>query len=283
MNDRDKQKKAINFLAPIPIACVLTVAVGAGAIVVFFERQVWQLSGNEIGDYLAGFAGALALTWIIATIFLQKEELELQRAEVSRLADEARIQSDALRANAKTFFMDRWERCIVSFAVDHEQAIIDLRQALLKLHVDSGELEREALSRARQSGKSMQITGVDDLSGLYVSRFHPAPNDTLEYHVLGDAKVMTKNGHNQIPVQVKLDVTYSLPTQEIIELFQQKGAYTEYLVNLTQEGIALGQEAMMKSYDLRHLVNSRTSEGIDRHHADLLDYLLAYFIVREKP
>ncbi len=37
---------------------------------------------NVVGDTLAGFAGTLAFVWIIATVWLQSQELSLQRAEI---------------------------------------------------------------------------------------------------------------------------------------------------------------------------------------------------------
>lgn len=37
---------------------------------------------NEIGDMLAGFAGALALIWIVVAVFMQREELRAQKREI---------------------------------------------------------------------------------------------------------------------------------------------------------------------------------------------------------
>ncbi|WP_170379310.1 hypothetical protein [Ruegeria atlantica] len=37
---------------------------------------------NEVGDTLAGFAGALAFIWLIATVWLQSQELAAQREEL---------------------------------------------------------------------------------------------------------------------------------------------------------------------------------------------------------
>ncbi|MCV2887314.1 putative phage abortive infection protein [Ruegeria aquimaris] len=43
---------------------------------------------NEVGDTLAGFAGALAFVWIIVTVWLQSQELSEQRRVLSEQKDE---------------------------------------------------------------------------------------------------------------------------------------------------------------------------------------------------
>lgn len=53
---------------------------------------------NEIGDTLAGFAGALAFVWIVVTVWLQSQELAAQRRELR----ETRLEVGAQRvANEK--------------------------------------------------------------------------------------------------------------------------------------------------------------------------------------
>ncbi|WP_025051557.1 hypothetical protein [Sulfitobacter noctilucae] len=42
---------------------------------------------NEIGDLLAGFAGALAFIWIVVTVLLQAAELREQREQFEKMAD----------------------------------------------------------------------------------------------------------------------------------------------------------------------------------------------------
>ncbi len=69
----------------------LTVLVAFGAVVLGFGpicedgvcqtkfAALWAAPPNEIGDTLAGFAGALAFVWIIVTVMLQSKELKAQR------------------------------------------------------------------------------------------------------------------------------------------------------------------------------------------------------------
>lgn len=45
-------------------------------------RAFLDSSPNEVGDTLAGFAGALAFIWLIATVWLQSQELAEQRQEL---------------------------------------------------------------------------------------------------------------------------------------------------------------------------------------------------------
>ncbi|MFY0659353.1 MAG: putative phage abortive infection protein [Shimia sp.] len=57
---------------------------------------------NEIGDTLAGIAGALAFLWIIVTVMLQSKELAAQREELRLTRLEMRGQKEATKALANT-------------------------------------------------------------------------------------------------------------------------------------------------------------------------------------
>lgn len=63
---------------------------------------------NEIGDTLAGFAGALAFVWIIVTVWLQSRELSAQREELQLTRQEmegqrvaAENMAEAMKAQAQ--------------------------------------------------------------------------------------------------------------------------------------------------------------------------------------
>ncbi|SDC63813.1 hypothetical protein [Ruegeria marina] len=63
---------------------------------------------NEIGDTLAGFAGALAFVWIIVTVWLQsqelgeqRKELELTRKEFQKMAEAQDSQVEILKSQNK--------------------------------------------------------------------------------------------------------------------------------------------------------------------------------------
>ena len=55
----------------------------------------WNSRPNEIGDTLAGIAGALAFLWIIVTVMLQSKELAAQRAELQLTRMEFERMADA--------------------------------------------------------------------------------------------------------------------------------------------------------------------------------------------
>ncbi|MEL6570765.1 MAG: hypothetical protein AAFQ64_03845 [Pseudomonadota bacterium] len=58
-------------------------------------------SPNEIGDTLAGFAGALAFVWIIVTVAMQSLELRAQREELALTRSEFEKMSEAQQAQVK--------------------------------------------------------------------------------------------------------------------------------------------------------------------------------------
>nr|WP_319948579.1 hypothetical protein [uncultured Shimia sp.] len=57
---------------------------------------------NEIGDTLAGFAGALAFVWIIVTVALQSKELAAQREELQLTRKEMEEQRKATQGMARS-------------------------------------------------------------------------------------------------------------------------------------------------------------------------------------
>ena len=65
-----------------------------------------QSRPSEIGDTLAGIAGALAFLWIIVTVLLQSQELKEQREELKRNREESEIMNQSLRLQIfeSTFF-----------------------------------------------------------------------------------------------------------------------------------------------------------------------------------
>lgn len=56
----------------------------------------WESSPNEVGDTLAGFAGALAFIWLIATVWLQSQELSEQRNELKEQRIATQGMADAM-------------------------------------------------------------------------------------------------------------------------------------------------------------------------------------------
>ncbi|MGR3761612.1 hypothetical protein ACUXV3_16010 [Roseobacteraceae bacterium NS-SX3] len=54
-----------------------------------------EASPNEVGDTLAGFAGALAFVWLIATVWLQGQELAAQRQELAATRTEMMMAREA--------------------------------------------------------------------------------------------------------------------------------------------------------------------------------------------
>jgi hypothetical protein len=59
------------------------------------------LSPNEVGDTLAGFAGALAFIWIVVTVWLQSSELAQQREVLREQKEEFKLMVAAQNAQVR--------------------------------------------------------------------------------------------------------------------------------------------------------------------------------------
>lgn len=103
----------------------------------------WQLLStapfNEIGDTLAGFAGALAFVWLIVTVLIQGRELAAQRAELrltriefgeQRLASQEMAR--AMSAQAKLLEGEAQQRAFNFVREELERLISQLHKLAVK-------------------------------------------------------------------------------------------------------------------------------------------------------
>ena len=81
----------------------ITIAVVLAVLTVVWFRwgDIPGMKLNAWGDFLAGIAASLALLWVVVGYYQQRQELELQRKEVARLADSSVEQAEALARQAE--------------------------------------------------------------------------------------------------------------------------------------------------------------------------------------
>ena len=98
-------------------------------------RSNWQhfmhASPNEIGDTLAGFAGALAFVWIIVTVWLQSRELAAQREELRMTREELVEQRKATQEMAHSMSVQA-EALEFQFAQSKEEKTFEVVKELLE-------------------------------------------------------------------------------------------------------------------------------------------------------
>lgn len=99
-------------------------AVGASD---FVSARVTCLSANEMGDFLAGAFAPLAFLWLIAAVFLQRDELIAQRSELRQSREIARQQFEESRKNVDYI---RQQTEIMSEEHETDQLERDVRSAL---------------------------------------------------------------------------------------------------------------------------------------------------------
>ena len=98
---------------------------------VWLKKGVWNLAGNEIGDFIAGFFTLLAFIWIVATARMQTQEMRRQ-------AQEMRVQRRAMEATAKAQELQNFQmqRQILAAARLH------ISQEAIRLEEGTAELRR---------------------------------------------------------------------------------------------------------------------------------------------
>ncbi|MDO6521957.1 hypothetical protein Q4578_10175 [Shimia thalassica] len=132
---------------------------------------------NEVGDALAGIAGALAFLWIIVTVMMQSKELASQREELRLTRRESKKMAAALEAQAEIFRDEQRQR-----KEDRLRAFIDEQ---LKLVVDKMHFYRKsAIVRLRMIGQDVEIVeGFVEKKGANLYRINLFGKEKLE----GDA------------------------------------------------------------------------------------------------
>lgn len=68
-----------------------------------WDQLRFRSTPNEIGDMLAGFAGALAFIWIVVTVLLQAAELREQREQFQKMATAQEAQATLLEKQGTIF------------------------------------------------------------------------------------------------------------------------------------------------------------------------------------
>ncbi len=85
----------------VTTAAVFTLLVSLMGIVIFFQKEMWSSSGNELGDFFSGFGATIALTWAIVAVILQSNELSLQRIELRSLKEANESTAEANQSISK--------------------------------------------------------------------------------------------------------------------------------------------------------------------------------------
>jgi hypothetical protein len=93
---------------------VLTAVALLAGITVFFKTPDMN-TRSQIGDYLSGFAGAIAFIWLIAAYLQQGRELNLQRRELSLQRASLDLQREELRRLGKYAALEQASRILAQF------------------------------------------------------------------------------------------------------------------------------------------------------------------------
>lgn len=90
-----------------------------------FER-FWRSPPNEIGDALAGIAGALAFLWIIITVMIQSQELKAQRAELKAQHTELKLSREVAIKSNENMASQRFENTLFSLLTTYNEIVASI-------------------------------------------------------------------------------------------------------------------------------------------------------------
>lgn len=283
----DAQKIPSGNESPVLIiATTISIALIGFAIFVGLNGQPFfspLLSPNEVGDFLAGFAGALAFVWIIAAIFMQHEELKLQRKELaltrretSRLADQNEKQALALQTSARAYFVERWERSLkLLYDIQIENAAYEFLKTIYSCEPTQQAAKKWIMEKFPGAGSfSIQKFRSRDITRLYLRPGHYVAELSGEISILvpPNTQILDHEFRSNIPKS-------EISPKQIAE------AHNVQLNNLSTvvvEGSDLGLSALMREQNADQIIypnfeNNQTQRVVRSFLTALVDELICNY------
>jgi hypothetical protein len=131
---RDRQLR-VERAFPITFMKVLSI-IWVGILVVYFllaPSIFWRLWPNEVGDLLSGWFAPLAMAWVAAAAFLQRDQLVSQKEELRQNSEALRLQAEALRRSIEEFERQTEHRNREAARRDRELAAASLNRLYERL------------------------------------------------------------------------------------------------------------------------------------------------------
>lgn len=169
----------------------------------FWNAKVACMSPNEMGDFLAGVFAPLAFLWLIAAVFLQKNELAAQRQELKDSREVAVQQVEEARRNVA--FIEEQTKILTD---QRQQAIQDVNDRQIDEFISQiaslfSRIEEKTLAEYRLAGELFRFQPIskreDQLPAEYimnsVARFdtigrkHFESNDFVRVRSLGPIEI----------------------------------------------------------------------------------------------
>lgn len=101
---RDEEENELGQPAALIVGYVAT-GVWIACLAVYAKwlasESILNLKPSEVGDFVAGAAAPMAFLWLVVAVFLQKEELRLQRKELRQSREALHRQADETAALVK--------------------------------------------------------------------------------------------------------------------------------------------------------------------------------------
>lgn len=132
----------------------------------------WRSPPNEIGDTLAGIAGALAFLWIIVTVMLQSKELAAQRAELKLTRSE--FEKMAVSQAKQVELLDKQGKI---FETEQRQRIEARAERLLNQQLES---LRDLIERLAENSL-IQAPGQADPVRFFEPRFRSKASGATDF------------------------------------------------------------------------------------------------------
>ena len=203
---------------------------------------------------------------------LQREELILNRKETQRLADEAQKQAFALRASARTYFIQRWENAL--------RLIGDIRLAnaaeeFLDGIYNSGRTNALAEKRLQQIQPDRTITNIRldrrDITRLYLDERDIIAQLSCDITASFDG---SREGRG-----FSLEVRIPYTEISALEFTSRHKVSLLNFYSAVSEGCDIGLQGMMRDYDVSVVIypddtNSKRMRCVRSFVAVLVDELI---------
>ncbi|WP_395378158.1 hypothetical protein [Marinicella sp. W31] len=213
------------------LTVIITVLTAAYFIVKYDRFEKLLDDPNNVGDFLAGTAGTVALIWLIVGYFLQREELHNNTTALKSQKDELEKQVEAMNMLAQAT-ADNVEATRVISEVYQKQFDRENNEKMEKV--------RPKFLGASHAGNSMRITVMQN------------EISNVEYSSIIDGQLHETNKIAYVPLKGKLTFIYPEDFFELNGTLEFKVVYSDKLDNRIDEHHAFEKKGGFVKLVKRH-------------------------------
>ncbi len=226
---------------------------------------------NEVGDFVAGFAGALAFLWLIASFRMQGSELMMQREELALQRKAIQLQTKELKEVTRLSVLEN-----VRIMLEDAKSLLSEKNDInslsfqlgIELFSEFGTQESLRLNEMAKKPEELLASHCDFFETFNLSRNYVSKVSAIVSFYLTYAGVRVEKEKSA----EKIVIEYAGAVSSVPYLAGE----IEQVKELAQTISRLEKSALYKAYCLTYsaaLIHEGIDENMDKHHLEMIGVL----------